>query len=198
LDTSTADTLLSFSGIMSTMFEWGPGSTKYAVYQNESSRSFYNAFRSLGEEMTHDRKRVLCLQDVLDSCLWTDPTQKEEMNSQVHSLTTEDGEVSFSCRRAKANSNETEEEVWLRMSFRCTTSPFSSDVVILVNEYDVTAEAVLSSSMSSALEGRTALNQVLASISGELRTPLNGIIGASLLCPSKSVPLPRTHSFWGS
>ena len=176
------DVLLSFSGVISTMFEYGPQATKYAVYQNEEARSFYRSWRSLGQEISQHRKRVLCLHHVLDSCLWSSLTQKEELADKLNSLTPEDGEIIISCRKTQGASAESQEEVCHRMCFRCITSPFTLETVLLLNEYDITEEALqCSTGMSTAsLERASMIGNILADVTGELLAPVNGIIGEAL------------------
>lgn len=151
-------------------------------------------FRNIGEygvvydcsELMSPEGKTLDLDTVLDSCVWSDTTERCAFVQTLRSLAFDSDPVVITLRKDTKDRREPGDHVWHQLSFSRCKNPYDGGDCLLMLESDVSTLMLAQAELQASNDLK---DKFLQCMSHELRTPLNGIMGLSsaivhsLQCP---------------
>jgi len=122
--------------------------------------------------------RDIKLEDVIESMVWESEVAKAQLLKEVKALCLTDTCIEIESKKKGTGKSlmhhKNMGDDWFRVRFLPIQDPLTTDLAIMVTEYEISD---LKSSQVELLEAQAVRDKFVSATSHELRTPLNGIIG---------------------
>eukprot|EP00286_Rhodomonas_abbreviata_P013764 CAMPEP_0181331306 /NCGR_PEP_ID=MMETSP1101-20121128/24425_1 /TAXON_ID=46948 /ORGANISM="Rhodomonas abbreviata, Strain Caron Lab Isolate" /LENGTH=375 /DNA_ID=CAMNT_0023440745 /DNA_START=1 /DNA_END=1125 /DNA_ORIENTATION=+ len=161
--------LMNISDVMSLTIAAETGHVDYA---NPRAKEYYYSSSPL--KMENGEQKALNLTDIFETCIWENDCERAESWSCLKGLNLQSHPLEFECRKIGRMNDEIDR--WHRMVFVPCINPATGSVSLFLNEYDISQLKQTEGDLTAANDAQ---DSFVASVTHDLRTPLNGMIGLS-------------------